>query len=302
VPAARPAGSVSAALAVPLLTAADTVRPATVNSTVPLLTVVPAAVTWAVRVSVWAALLNVRAGGAARVMVVWPITVVVAVELLVAVLAWNVVVVALAVSLRLVPPATPVPAVAMTWKTSVVPVGRLAMVKLAVLPVLVLVNVSGPLVCLSETRVKPAGNASVSVTVAAAEGPRLVSVMVNVALPPAVTVAGPVLLTDRSAAVTVVVSVLELPLPPELVKLAALGRVVLPVSVEPAVAMTRKTSVLPAAIEVAVKDTMLPVLLLVNVSVPLTWLSEVSVSPVGSASLRATVLMALVPPLVKVRL
>src|SRR5437588_300754 len=79
------------------------------------------------------------------------------------------------------------------------------MVSVIALPLWVSVKV-GPDVWLCDTKVSPAGNVSVRDTVWASLGPLLVTEIVYVILVPAVAVAGPVLVTPRSAAATAAVT------------------------------------------------------------------------------------------------
>ena len=58
---------------------------------------------------------------------------------------------------------------------------------------------AGPLIWVSETKVAPAGSATVSVTEAAGSGPRLAAVIANVMSVSAVVSAGPLAWADRSA-------------------------------------------------------------------------------------------------------
>src|SRR5262249_42122500 len=97
-----------------------------------------------------------------------------------------------------------------SWKTSLFPAATLAALKLAVLPLLVSLKLSVPLVWLSESSVVPLGRASVRVTFCESKGPVVVSVMVYVAVVGAVTVAGPLLVMLRSAGVASVLVKVEL--------------------------------------------------------------------------------------------
>ena len=94
-------------------------------------------------------------------------------------------------------------AVTTTVKVVAEPVFQLARVQVTeTFPVLL--QVQPPLDALTLTNVTPAGRVSVTVTFAASEGPLLAASTVYEMLPPAVTVAGPVLVIARSAdAVTV---------------------------------------------------------------------------------------------------
>jgi len=71
----------------------------------------------------------------------------------------------------------------------------------------------GPAVCVTETNVMPTGTLSVSETVCAPLGPLFVRLTVYVAVIPGVTVAGPDLVTARSAEPTIVVVTEELSFP-----------------------------------------------------------------------------------------
>src|SRR5438132_7302550 len=100
-----------------------------------------------------------------------------------------------------------------TVKVALAPAGSAAMVSeiVPVPPAGGVVRVkAGPLVCVSETNVVLPGSTSVTATLWASLGPLLVTEIVNVRLLPAVTVAGAVLVTARSATVTAVVVTLEL--------------------------------------------------------------------------------------------
>ena len=67
--------------------------------------------------------------------------------------------------LVMVAPRARLPAtLAIIWKTSLLPAAMVVVVKLAVLPLLVLAKKSGPLVCVAETSVKPAGSFSKGAT------------------------------------------------------------------------------------------------------------------------------------------
>jgi hypothetical protein len=93
---------------------------------------------------------------------------------------------------------------------------------------------------------------------------------------------------------------LEVPLPEVSVKVALLVSGVL-LAVAGAVATICKTSVLPEPTVAAVKVAVLPVMVLEKSSGPLTWLAEVRVIPVGSASLRETLVAAVAVVLVRLR-
>ena len=68
------------------------------------------------------------------------------------------------------------------------PEASVAIVSVIVLPLLLRVNV-GPLVCVCVPMVSDAGSVSLSVTPAASVGPRLVTVIVKLTLPPTIEVA-----------------------------------------------------------------------------------------------------------------
>ena len=68
---------------------------------------------------------------------------------------------------------------------------------------------TGPVPCTSDAKVVPAGKASVRLTVLAFDGPLLTTVIAYVAVAPATTVAGPVMLTARSLDVTTFAAAVE---------------------------------------------------------------------------------------------
>src|SRR5260370_108700 len=97
---------------------------------------------------------------------------------LIALLSSVVVVVTLAVLLMVEPSRSLLTAWNTTAKVSVLPVGIVVALKLAVLPLLVSTKASGPLIWVSETNVVPVGAMSVRLTLWASDGPALVKVIV----------------------------------------------------------------------------------------------------------------------------
>src|SRR5437870_7000443 len=148
----------------------------------------------------------------------------------------------------------------------------------------------------NEAKVAPDGIVSVSVTFWESLGPLLVTMTVYVAWPPAVTMAGPVLLTATSAEVATVVTVEEELLAP-LASLVALKTLAVLVIVEPLASVvsaltTRVNVALAPAASVAVLPMTVPVppaggFVKVNAG-PAVCISETKVVPAGTVSVSTT--------------
>jgi hypothetical protein len=184
-----------------------------------------------------------------------------------------------------------------TWTTREIvadaPEASVAAVQLTVpaAPTAGVVHVNaGPAIWVDETKVVPAGSRSESVTVAAALGPALATVIVYARLVPGVTVAGAVFVTETSAeTLTVVVAVAEL-LPGVgsgvvLDVVAVLDSV--PVAPVGTLTTSEKVALAPEAIEAMVQLTVPPAptagVVQLNAG-PAVCVEETNVVPAGSAS------------------
>jgi hypothetical protein len=199
--------------------------------------------------------------------------------------------------------------VATIAKVSALPAATLGAVKEMVLPLLTSVKVSGPLDCISETRVRPAGSVSLSVTRLALEGPAFVTVRVYVTGAPAVTGTVFAWLTCRLAvlAPAVMVTLAELLLGlGSFVAAVATTRFVRDVPLArllASLAVTVKVSAVPVTGIVAAEKVMvLPVIKLVKVSGPPVCVATTGVRPAGRASLSKTDCAVFGPALVRVML
>ncbi len=149
----------------------------------------------------------------------------------------------------------------------------------------VLLHVQPPLLGLTETNVTPAGSVSVTLTLAASDGPRFCAVTVYVTLLPATTVAGPVLVTARSAdGVTFVVAFAEL-FPATGSEVVVLMAAVLVIVAPWAGAVTTIVKLVdePVAQVARVQVTEMLALLL-HVQPPLLGVADTNVTPAGKVS------------------